>query len=231
MKTRKIIFGVGVFAVLAGLFIWNFTRTSSNSGTNSTNQTASTAANVNATITKQSTKDLSGDNDAIVVYFSRTQGVYNGPLQVGNTKRVAEFIAEATNADTYEIVAAKDYPTDYQETTEVARAEQRENARPAIANPLPDLSEYEVVYIGAPVWWSEYPMVVRTFIDAEASALAGKKIIPFTTHEGSGLGNTERLLRSQFTNATVLEGLAVRGNDAINSQPAVNAWLERIGQK
>lgn len=227
MNKRRIIFEIGIVAILAALFTWNFTR---GSGNRNNNRSASiSGSSTPAKISKQTNRDLSGNNDTLVVYFSRTRGVYNGPLKVGNTKRVAEFIQEGTNADEYEIIPAKDYPSDYNKTAKQARQEQEDNARPAIKGDLPDLSGYENIFIGAPVWWGEYPMIVRTFLDAEANQLKGKKIIPFTTHEGSGLGNTQSQLESQFPDATILDGFSVRGSDAANSKNDVNDWLKRIG--
>lgn len=168
-----------------------------------------------------------GDSSILVVYFSRTEGVYGGDLTVGNTARVAQMIQDRTGADSYEIVPLEDYPSDYQETTEVAREELDADARPEIRDPLPDVSGYDTVFVGSPVWWGEYPMVVRTFLDAVD--LNGKTVIPFTTHEGSGLGNTREQLESQYPRATVLDGLAVRGSQAADAQPDVDAWLEELG--
>lgn len=229
-KQKRIAFGAGIVVILAALFTWNFTRGSGNSSSNA-GSTSSNNVTVSARISQQTTKDLSGDNDSIVVYFSRTRGVYDGPLEIGHTKQVADYIIEATNADEYEIIPALDYPEEYEATANQARREQEEDARPAILNDLPDLTGYENVFIGAPVWWSEYPMIVRTFLDAEGDNLNDKRLIPFTTHLGSGLGASQRQLESQFPNATVLDGFTVRGEDSAvrGSQNDVNAWLTRIG--
>ena len=228
-KQRRMAFGAGIVVILAALFTWNFTR-----GTGNFSSSASSSSNNgtgSARITQQTTKDLSGDNDSIVIYFSRTSGVYDGPLQIGHTKQVADYIIAATNADEYEIVPAVDYPEEYEATADQARREQEEDARPAIKNDLPDLTGYENVFIGAPVWWSEYPMIVRTFLDAEGDSLSNKRLIPFTTHLGSGLGASQRQLETQFPNATVLDGFTVRGEDSAvaGAQNDVNTWLARIG--
>ena len=162
----------------------------------------------------------------LVVYFSRTKGVYGGNLNKGNTARVAEFIQKETKADIYEIVPKKSYPNDYEKTTEVAQQEQDENARPAIKNKLPNVKKYDTVFIGAPVWWGEYPMVVRTFLDKEPG-LNGKKLVPFTTHEGSGLGNTSQQLKRQFSKAKVLKGFSVSGSDVKSDPKAVQKQVDR----
>lgn len=224
MKKRLTIFVTVVVVAVVAVGGWLFYRRSqtTNAGSNADSVTT-------ASTSLQTDSDLSGDHDVLVVYFSRTEGVWNGPLEIGNTARVANFIQEATNADIYEIIPEEDYPTDYEETTERAQEEQDEDARPAIKGDLPDVTGYEYIFIGAPVWWGEYPMIVRTFLDVEANDLQDKTLIPFTTHEGSGLGNTQSQLESQFPNATVLDGFSVRGSNAADAQDDVTDWLEDIG--
>lgn len=179
-----------------------------------------------------SAQAASNKQKVLVVYFSRTQGVYGGNLKRGNTARVADFIQQKTNADTYEIVPKKAYPQSYDRTTQVAQREQDRNARPAIKGKLPNVSKYDTVFIGGPIWWGEYPMVVRTFLDKE-NGLNGKTLIPFTTNEGSGLGNTRQVLRKQFPKAKVRQGFSARGNTVKNNpnrvRSQVNRWLVGLG--
>ena len=168
----------------------------------------------------------------LVVYFSRTGEQYNvGVIDKGNTSIVADAIVEATGADVFEILPAEDYyPTTYKELTDVAMQEQREKARPAIAGELPDLSQYEVVFIGAPVWWGDWPMILYTFF--ENTDCSGVKLAPFSTHEGSGLSGFDRSLRSAYPDCEVLKGLAIRGADAQNDpegvKSKVNSWLAEL---
>lgn len=174
----------------------------------------------------------SKNNKVLVVYFSRTDGVYGGKLKRGNTARVADFIKQKTGADTYEIVPKKAYPKSYDKTTRVAQREQDRDARPAIKGKLPNVDKYDTVFIGAPIWWGEYPMVVRTFLDKESN-LNGKALIPFTTSQGSGLGNTRQVLKKQFPKSTVRKGFTAEGNDVKNNpaavQKRVNSWLDGLG--
>lgn len=190
------------------------------------------AALVGFAINPSSNAKAANNKKVLVVYFSRTQGVYGGSLKRGNTARVADFIKQKTGADTYEIVPKKAYPKSYNQTTKVAQREQNENARPAIKGKLPDVSKYDTVFIGAPIWWGEYPMVVRTFLDKE-SGLNGKTLIPFTTNEGSGLGNTRQVLKKQFPKSKVRKGFSARGNTVKNNpnsvQRDVNSWLDGLG--
>ena len=172
---------------------------------------------------------------ALVVYFSRTGEQYTvGVIDKGNTAVVAEMIAEKTGADLFEIVPADDhYPMTYAELTDVAKREQKEKARPAYKGTAPELSGYDTVFIGAPVWWGDWPMIMYTFFEQNRDALAGKTLIPFSTHEGSGLSGFDRKLGSAIPGAAVGRGLAVRGNDAQNSRAAVrdsvNGWLDGLG--
>ena len=175
----------------------------------------------------------STESKTLVLYFSRTGEQYTvGVIEKGNTAIVAEMIAEKTGADSFEILPADDhYPMTYKELTDVAKHEQNENARPAYAGTLPDLSQYDTIFIGAPVWWGDWPMIMYTVF--ENNDFSGKKLVPFSTHEGSGLSGFDRKLASACPGSEILEGLAVRGNDAQNKQDsvrsAVNDWLSGLG--
>ena len=188
---------------------------------------AQTAAEAPAAATQAQT--------ALVVYFSRTGEQYTvGVIEKGNTAIVAEIIAEETGADLFEVLPQEDYyPYTYDALLDVARQEQNDNARPAYQGTVPDLSAYGTVFIGAPVWWGDWPMIMYTFFEENADALAGKTLIPFSTHEGSGLSGFDRKLAGACPDATVGEGLAVRGNDAQNSQDSVRSsvteWLSGLG--
>ena len=173
-------------------------------------------------------------SNVLVVYFSRTGEQYEvGAIDKGNTAIVADAIAELTGADRFEILPADDhYPTDsYEELTEVAQRELRERARPEIAGELPDLERYDTIFIGAPVWWGDWPMILYTFF--ESSDLSGKRLIPFSTHAGSGLSGFDRKLAAACPDSEILEGLAIRGSDAQNDpegvKETVGAWLAQLG--
>ena len=171
----------------------------------------------------------------LVVYFSRTGEQYTvGVIDHGNTAIVAEMIAEETGADLFEVLPVDDhYPMTYAELTDVAKKEQNEKARPAYAGEVPDLSQYDTIFIGAPVWWGDWPMIMYTFFEENAEALAGKNLVPFSTHEGSGLSGFDKKLSSAVPGSTVLKGLATRGNDCQNKQDnvrkSVNDWIAGLG--
>ena len=174
-------------------------------------------------------------SDTLVVYFSRTGEQYNvGVIDKGNTAIVADMIVDQTGADVFEIMPQEDYfPYTYDELTDVAKKELNENARPAYAGEAPDLSQYSTIFIGAPVWWGDWPMIMYTFFEENADGLVGKTLIPFSTHAGSGLSGFDRKLSGAYPNSTVGTGLAIAGTDAQNNQESVrqnvNDWLSGLG--
>lgn len=171
------------------------------------------------------------DKKILVAFFSHTGENYAvGHIEKGNTHIVAEMIAEATGGELFEIVPVKEYPTGYNACIDVAKREKESGARPAVKGDKA-VEDYDVIFIGYPNWWGELPMPVYTFI--EKHDWAGKTIVPFCTHEGSGLSGTERSLAASCKGATVEKGIAVRGATAQNAQDearkAVQSWLKRIG--
>lgn len=169
---------------------------------------------------------------SLVVYFSHTGENYAvGNISEGNTAIIAKMIASTTGSDTFEIVPSKEYPKTYKECTDVAKDEQKKNARPAYKGDV-DTSAYDTIYIGYPIWWGDMPMVVYAFL--EKHDLNGKTIIPFCTHEGSGVSGTDSAIKRLYKNATVKQVLSIRGATAQNkrneAQKAVDEWLGKIGK-
>ena len=193
---------------------------------------AQTGADTSAQKETQTTASARSDQRVLVVYFSRadenTGGV--GYIEKGNTKILAEMIAERTHGDLFEIKTVKPYPKEYRPATEAAKQEKEENARPEIVGELPDLSKYDVVFLGYPIWWSDMPMPVYTFLDREN--FAGKIILPFCTHEGSGLSDTQRSI-ADVTKADVREGFALQGHIAQKSpeeaRTVLYEWMSKQG--
>ncbi len=169
---------------------------------------------------------------SLVVYFSRAGENYAvGNISEGNTAIIAKMIAAKTGEDIVEIIAQKDYPENYKACTDVAKDEQNKKARPALKNKI-DISAYDTIYLGYPIWWGDMPMPVYTFL--EGHDWSGKTIIPFCTHEGSGLSGTESRIRSTCKGAAVEKGLAVQGKVAQTNrsaaQKAVQDWLLKLGK-
>lgn len=166
----------------------------------------------------------------LVAFFSRAGENYAvGHIEKGNTHIIAEMIAAETDGDLFHIELVTPYPDDYTECTEVAKQELNVKARPAIKGDI-KVEDYDIIFIGYPNWWGDMPMPVYTFI--EKHSWQGKTVIPFCTHEGSGLSGTENKLKTACQGATVLKGLAVRGATAQNAQAqakeSVNNWLGKL---
>ncbi|MDE7449724.1 MAG: flavodoxin [Paramuribaculum sp.] len=176
---------------------------------------------------------LSEDSKKLVVFFSHTGENYNvGNIEKGNTHIIADMIADASGADIFEIVPEKDYPhDDYNECIEIAKKELQSDARPAVKDDV-KIEDYDVVFIGYPNWWGNPPMCVYTFI--EKHDWNGKTVIPFITHEGSGMGGTDRKIAAACKGADTLtgKGLAIQGKVAQENQQSakknVENWLNSL---
>lgn len=167
----------------------------------------------------------------LVAYFSHTGENYAvGDITTGNTRIVADIIAETVGGNLFEIKPAKSYPEGYEACTEVAKKEQEEKARPAIISDI-DTDNFDVIFVGYPEWWDEPPMCVLTFL--EGHDLKGKTVIPFSTHEGSGLGRSVKVIAESCKGADVLDGFAIEGHLAQNNRDKtrdeLQKWLKRIG--
>lgn len=167
----------------------------------------------------------------LVAHFSRPgENYFNGGrtwLEVGNTEVVAGMIKGLLACDVYRIEASDPYPDGYDETVARNVEEQEADARPAIANPLESVEQYDTILIGSPIWNVRAPMIMTTF--TEAFDFSGKTVYPFTTHAMSGLGTTERDYAESCRGATIAEGLAIRGEEVQGAQPAVETWLRATG--
>ncbi len=168
------------------------------------------------------------DKKTLVAFFSRADENYNvNYIKVGNTQKIAEIIARETAADTFHITTVKPYPAAYTPCIEQAKEELHNNARPAIEGDAL-VEDYDVIFIGYPIWWGEPPMALYTFV--EKHSWQGKIIIPFVTHEGSGLSGTDRRVAAACKGATALKGLAVQGKVAQQGADAtVKNWLRQLG--
>ena len=176
------------------------------------------------TITQSNNKTM----NKIVIFFSHAGDNYSvGNIEVGNTKIVADYISEITGADQYEIVTHKYDGMAYTPLINLAQEEANRGELPPYEGAAPDLSKYDTVFIGGPVWWGTYPQVMFTlFKDID---LAGKTVIPFTTHEGSGLANCVDDVKKAFPKATVTKGFSIFGHEVRTGTAKVEKWLKGLG--
>lgn len=165
----------------------------------------------------------------LIVYFSRKGNNYwKGSIKYlakGNTEIVAEFIQKAVGGDLFEVEPLKLYSEDYYQCTDEAKQELSENQRPEIKKYVSDINAYDNIFIGYPNWWGTMPMVMFTFL--EHYDLKGKKIIPFCTNEGSGMGSSEHDLAKICIGAKIVEGLAIKGTMVATSEKKVIEWAQK----
>lgn len=168
-------------------------------------------------------------SNILIAYFSRAGENYvNGAvrsLAKGNTEVVAEMAADITGGELFRIEPVRTYAADYTACTEEAAEEKRTGARPELTRLPESIDGYDTIILGYPNWWGTMPMAVYTFL--EAFDFSGKTILPFCTHEGSGLSGTERDIALACPTADVLAGLAIHGADAAQARPAVERWLKQ----
>ena len=167
------------------------------------------------------------DNKALVIFFSHAGENYSvGNIEEGNTKIVADYISEITGADQFEIVAEKNYDMPYMDLIKVAQDEAKAGELPAYKGDV-DVTPYDVIFIGGPIWWGTYPQVMFSFF--KDHDLSGKTVIPFTTHEGSGLASTVRDVKKALPKATVKDGFAIYGHEVRSGRAKVEKWLKGLG--
>lgn len=178
--------------------------------------------------TNQKTQSNNKTMNKIVIFFSHAGDNYSvGNIEVGNTKIVADYISEITGADQYEIVTHKYDGMAYMPLIELAKKEAADGELPPYEGAAPDLSRYDTVFIGGPVWWGTYPQVMFTlFKDIN---LDGKTVIPFTTHEGSGLANCISDVKKAFPKANVTKGFSIYGHEVRGGKAKVEKWLKGLG--
>lgn len=152
----------------------------------------------------------------LVAYFSHS----------GNTKAVAYSIAKKTDAEIFEIKTVKPYPEDYNTVVDIAKKELRSDFSPVLASNVKEIRQFDIIFIGYPNWWGTYPQAVKVFL--KINNLAGKTIIPFCTHEGSELGESVADLKKLCSKSTILQGLAIQGKRAHNSDDRINDWLQKL---
>ena len=183
----------------------------------------------------------------LVVYLSRAGENYNvgatregsasaayaGYIDKGNTAMMASVIAELTGGDLHEIRTMTPYPEDYASMLRVAQEEIDTNARPALAANVENMTDYDVIFIGYPIWHGKMPQAIYTFI--ESHDLTGKTVIPFNTHEGSGQSGTQQVIEKALPASIVLQGLAIQGKvaqeDPERTRAIVEPWLEGMNMK
>ena len=166
------------------------------------------------------------DKKSLIIYFSRADENYFGGemryITKGNTEVIAECIRDITGADIFKVEPLNPYPTNYMECIEEAKVRTREHKAPIKEN-VPDISSYEVIYVGSPIYWGKMPEELFTAL--KELDFNGKIVRPFVTHEGSGLSGVPRQLKEICNGADVLDGIAITGSEVKNAKAKVESWI------
>ena len=153
----------------------------------------------------------------LVAYFSAS----------GETKKLAKTIAGVTGGDLFEIAPQVPYTAadlDWMDAGSRSTVEMKDKkSRPAIAGQVQDMGQYETVFVGFPIWWYQAPRIIETFL--ESYDFTGKKVVPFATSGGSGLGKTEDILKAVCPASQWLPGKRLRSGE---SAGAVQGWVDKL---
>lgn len=181
-------------------------------------------------------------DDILIAYFTRPENLEQEPTVeavsgssfnvidntlVGDVQVIVEMIAEQTGGELFSIQTEVGYPNVYDEHTAFATREVEEDARPTLMTDVAQMTEVDVLFIGFPVWWNRAPRAVLTFL--EAYDLTDKQIIPFATHGGSGLTNSQNELQTLYPAYDFLEGFAARAGSVEDAEPNLLNWLDELG--
>lgn len=163
----------------------------------------------------------------LIAFYSRADENYVSGmmrhLDIGNTEVAAGIIEKFIDADMFKIEQLQAYAKDYNTCIAQAQEDQKRDARPKLKAYPDSIDGYDTIYLGFPNYWSTMPMAVFTFL--EHFDFSGKTIKPFCTHEGSGMGSSERDIRRLCPNAKVEKGLAIRGGSVRQAEKEIERWL------
>lgn len=173
------------------------------------------------------------DRKILIAYFSLediipegADAVAHATPAVGNTKTAAMAIQNFTKGELFKIETVQRYSVSHQESSSIAEKEMRADTRPILSSHVKNMSEYDIVYIGYPIWWYMEPMVIRSFL--EEYDFSGKTVIPFCTSLGVEIQQSEENIRKLIPEAEVLQGLRLRTGRG-NMVDIIYEWLKNIG--
>ena len=161
--------------------------------------------------------NIDSESTVLIAYFSWS----------GNTKQLAEMIQEQMGGELFEIEPETPYTDDINELSGISLQEQRDNIRPALSSAAPDISQYDVIFVGFPNWWNNMPMPVFTFL--EEYDFSGKTVIPFTTYGNGVWGKSVDSIRATLPDVTILDGLAIQEHELQDASSEVSEWLQGLG--
>lgn len=186
----------------------------------------------------QNSESIGDSNNILIAYFSVAENsevdvissasvvTINGEPK-GIIKAIADDIQLETGADMFSILTSTEYPANADDVIDYAQQEQNENARPTLTSSIENFEDYDIIFIGYPIWWYDMPQVMYSFFDEYD--FNGKTIIPFCTHYGSRFSNTIDTIKSLEPNANVIEnGFTISQTDVKNAQKDVSNWIKEL---
>ena len=212
----------------------------------SDNKQQNTVQNANNTVPANANQEdkepeMLDGGKTLVVYFSMPETtnpnnmtteednsvvVINGEV-LGNTQYMAQVIQRTVGGDIFRIEPQTPYPTNHSTLVSLAAQEQNNNARPKLAVQIENFADYDTVFIGYPIWWSDMPMIMYTFF--EEYDFSGKTIIPFSTHGGSSFAGTPATIQQLEPNANMLDGLTISRNNIQEAEQQIVNWVNGLG--
>ena len=229
-----------LLAELAGTGNWLEGRRFTERASQSDIQNWVNSLELNTDATTNNDAPASQESRVLVTYFSMPETtnpnnmtteednsvvVIDGEV-LGNTQYMAYVIQETTGADIFRIEPRTPYPTNHSTLVDLAAEEQEQNARPAIKDRVTNMDDYDVVFIGYPIWWSDMPQILYTFFDTYD--FSGKTIIPFSTHGGSSFAGTPRTIQRLEPDATMLDGLTISRNNIQDARQEIIDWVNDL---
>lgn len=218
-KKSIVIFSIIILLVVVGIATFFVLQKNNNNKdekqSNTTNNTTSNNVENKETNNNETNKNDTSSKKSAVIYFSAT----------GNTKQIAEYIKDETNSDIFEIIPKQKYTAediDYGENARAKIEQNDNNARPEIENKI-DVSSYDVIFLGYPIWWDEAPKIILSFIDS--TNLDGKTVAPFCTSGSSGISTSQQTLKSYKSSINWILGERFSSS---SSKEEVKTWIDGL---
>ena len=161
-------------------------------------------------------KAIGKDSRFLVTYFS-----WPSP---GNTKYVADILSKKLNADLFRIETVRSYPTQPKALLDETKVENTSHMKPELKSRVDNFSDYDVIFVGYPLWWYDMPMAIYSFLDGYD--FSGKTIVLFTTHGGNRFCRTVPTVRKMFPKANVVQGPAIYDREMDKAEQTIDKWLK-----
>ncbi|OJG98875.1 hypothetical protein RV18_GL002737 [Enterococcus termitis] len=166
---------------------------------------------------EEATRILTEEATSIIIYFSRS----------GNTENLARMIHNQNGADMLELSVVNPYPADYEASVDRANEERENQEFPEISTDIPDLSQYDTIYLGYQIWAMTLSNPMMSFLLTNGTNLSNKTIYPFSTNAGYGEGDSLTKISELVANAKLAESLSIQDEELLANQEKVAAWMNK----